>query len=83
MSRIFMPPLNTAAQDAFSDLARAQRALVVAENHFDWTTEAEHNRCALDSTIYTLNAAALRLRAAVQRAKQAEAMSRPRARKAS
>lgn len=49
------------------DVSRAQLALEVAISKFNWTTEREHGRFALDAAIYTLNAAELRLRAAIQR----------------
>lgn len=64
--------------DLTDDLARAERALAVAENRFQWAMEREDGRFMVDSVIHTLTAAALRLRAAVQRAKQAEAVERPR-----
>lgn len=49
---------STAKAKAFYDAALSQ---------FNETTEREHGRFAVDSAIYTLNAAELRLRAAVRR----------------
>lgn len=49
------------------ELLKAKRFYEVALNRFNWTSEREHGRFALDAAIYTLNAAELRLRAAIQR----------------
>lgn len=51
------------------DVSRAQLALEVAISRFNWTTERESGRFAVDSAIYTLNAAEFQLRAALQRAR--------------
>lgn len=51
------------------EVFRAQLALEVALNRFNWVTEKQHGKFALDSAIYSLNAAEFQLRAALQRAK--------------
>lgn len=47
--------------------AKAKAFYDAALSRFNETTEREHGRFAVDSAIYTLNAAELRLRAAVRR----------------
>lgn len=52
------------------ELLKAKRFYEVALNRFNWTSEREDGRFAIDAAIYTLNAAEFSLRAAIDRAKK-------------